>query len=825
MIFRVTLTNPTLGSLILTKMPKGIDDISPIIKRGQNHGLTIETDVKLEFYCNGAGKEFIDEVQLTQGIDAEILINIEAFCGCVPGVDAPDYSIDYSDDYGSIIGGSCEEDFEDFYLGSLEMQTWETKDGLTKVNIKPQGILETVKNRLDTKIDLMANESLDGDEFDPLDNTPYDLTLHGKTIIQYSELNYVENPDTIDIGGDVGVLPAGWMQVGENIDSLTITYEVADSAREVAHSYSQTAIPGEVVLSEVEVYSEETNTMSRDDNFPANDVQFQSENVYTISNSGSDVYDIDVRFRAATLMYLNVTSPSTTGGDKIFLSDYTVAAYIKIGSTIYQLGSTYSNLANQVFDTTFSGTYAWEIIPFEEFSFADTFTGITLNDGDTVQVYLKIGTNNSIERPIIPLESYSIDVYMTAFIHSEYDVDEKSWFKITQQSTVPETTAKAYAIFETGAQISRCITGVNDSFRSSIFGRLNSVPFAYDSNGCGSFCAITNGFMIRGYPTTGDNARTVRLSMNDYFKGLNPILNLGMGIEKSGDNYYIAIEAKDYFYDVDTVLMTIDNIPHLQRTEAPDYYYNIISVGYEKWKIELINGLDEFNSNRQYYTGIKAIDNKIDLISQLVASGYRLEVTRRNQYIDAFTTDSEYDEDNFIIALNRDVDLDDIPILLDVAEKDENYADTQDVLSPETSYNLRLSPGRNHLRWGNVINAGLTKNIAREIKFTSGEGNYKMSTQFSSDDCPGNWNNESLSEGQNIQWDDVNNTLSEPIWIPEIIEFDYPVKFSEYKTIEANPKGVFSISESETGHIKGFILEFKYVPNGVSHFKLLRAFE
>lgn len=822
MRFRITLENPTLGTLVLTKMPKGIDSIYPTILRSPNHGLTIETDVKLEFYCKGAGKEFIDEVQETQGIDAQILITIEAFCGCEPATEAPDYSIDYSDDYGSMVGGDCDEGFEDFYLGELELYTWETKDGLTKVNIKPRGILETVKNRLDTKIDLQALESLDGDVFEDEFNTPYDLTLHGKTIIQTAELQYVENPDTIIIGGDVGVIPAGWEQVGEDIESLDVPFLFADPAKETQHSYSQTAIPGEIILNEVDTFSEEANTIARNDVFPANDIQIQSTTVYTISNSGSDVYNIDIQFRFAHVMYLKVTNLLIDAGDKIFICDYTVDCYLSIGNTVYQLGGTYSNLIDTTFNPETEGDYAWQIIPFEEFSFDTSLLGVSINDGDEVKLYVKIGTSNSIERPATPLSSYSIDVYESTFIHSDFGYGEKSFFNITQTSTVPETTSKAFPIFETGAQIARCITGSNDSFRSNIFGRVNSEPYAYEENGCGSFNAITNGFMVRGYPLT---ERTVRMSMNDYFKGLNPIWNLGLGIEKENDNYYIVVDSKEYFYDVDTVLMTINNIPHLLRYESPEHYYNIILAGYDKWQIELTNGLDEPNSKREYYTGIKSVDNKLDLVSSLVASAYRLEVTRRNRYKDTLTTDSEYDEDNYIIALNRSVDESDIPTDLDVAEKNENFAEVTDLLSPETSYNLRLTPVNNILRWGNVINSGLTKYTEREIKFTSGEGNYKMTSQFDADTCPGNWNNESLSQSQNIQWDDVNNTFSDPIWIPEIIEFDYPVKFSEFKTIEANPKGVFNVSESETGHIKGFILEFKYVPNGVSHFKLLRAFE
>jgi hypothetical protein len=196
MRYRVTLTNPILGSLVLTKMPKGIDKIYPTIIRGENHGLTIETDVKLEFYCNGAGKEFIDQVVEEQDIDAEVIINIEAFCGCVEGVEAPDYSIDYSDDYGSFLGGTCDDDFDDFYLGELELKTWDTQNGLTKVNIKPRGILEIVKNRLNTKVDLFGTQTLDGETIELYDYQKYEINLHSKELLLQALLTTLTSPQT-----------------------------------------------------------------------------------------------------------------------------------------------------------------------------------------------------------------------------------------------------------------------------------------------------------------------------------------------------------------------------------------------------------------------------------------------------------------------------------------------------------------------------------------------------------------------------------------------------------------------------------------------------
>jgi hypothetical protein len=65
MIYRVTLTNPTLGTEVFQgkkREPIGLKDMTTSLKRGENHGFTIETEVKLQFYC-GAGKEFIDLVR------------------------------------------------------------------------------------------------------------------------------------------------------------------------------------------------------------------------------------------------------------------------------------------------------------------------------------------------------------------------------------------------------------------------------------------------------------------------------------------------------------------------------------------------------------------------------------------------------------------------------------------------------------------------------------------------------------------------------------------------------------------------------------------
>lgn len=751
MRFRVTLNNPTLGSLILTKEPKGLAEIYPTIKRGENHGLTNEIDVKLEFYCNGAGKEFIDQVRDEQGIDAEVTITIEAFCGCDAGEEAPDYSIDYSDDYGSFIGGTCDEDFAPFYDGLLDLKTWSTDDIFTKVNINPAGILQTVKNRLDTKVDLFATETIEGTAITPYTFAPYDLNLHSRKI--FGQGQWIVDPDN------------------------SFTYNTLN-----AH-----VVPLEVSL-------EEIDTMMTPASFDLGAPCYVNglPNSRTITLTGRIVISVQ--------QSSEINNPSG------------IATYNYSGGF---------NIVLRILDESLAAIYSENLHTEAGFLSGDAHI-FDFNVSTTLIVpagnYIEIIYNNTYEATLVE-EGGSVTSRVQNYIY--FDTTEVS---ISGLSVTAATTAKAFAIFEAGAQISRVITNQLDSFRSNYFGRTDSEPFSYDENGCGSFRAITNGFMIRGFPTTGDNARTIRMSMNDFFKGFNPIDNLGLAIEKDGDDYYIVIEPKEYFYDSSNIMMVINHVRGLKRSEAPEYYYSRVNVGYEKWETEFTNGLQEQNSKRQYDTGIKAVNNDMNLISPLVSAGYRLEIARRKQYAQFFTEDSEYDEENFIVCLNRSVDGSGIPTDLDTAEKDENFDTVNNVISPETAYNLRLSPARNLLRHSNIINAGLLKSTGREIKFMSGEGNYKMESELSSDTCSGRWNNNLFGEGQNIQHDDADNTDNSPIWIPEILEFGYPVTFSQYQSFVANPNGVFEISETDTDHIKGYILDFKYKPGDVSEFKLLRAY-
>ncbi len=767
MRYRVRLNNTVLGSQVLEKEPIGLTDLAPILRRGENHGFTLEVDVKLKFYC-GAGKEFIDQVRDEQGIDAEVQIFIDQICGGEAGIDAPDYSIDYSDDYGSLGRGTA--DWEVFYEGVLSLKTWreeDSEDGLmTLCDIDPAGIVNTVKNRLDTKVDLFATESMEGTPLEDLEWGGYPLNMHSKVIQFVSKMDISDEPDGYtETGSGTGT---GTGNTTLNLPFNNIPYDDLGAA-----TLPTAPMVGWSGVGSIPVFFSDENPSMLFQN--TSDEAIDINVTYNLQGTISEIanryreYDVVLYYKIAVVFVLNSPVTINSYGHKTLNIDEEMSQVISDSGTL----------------------------------------PLTLPPAYGLFLYLQ-------------LENYdTIGGIISSSITTDFTTCE---LNVSQDSITSETQAEVFAVFETGAQIARVITDQEDAFRSSYFGRTNSSPYAYPDNGCGSFRAITNGFMIRGFPHTGEKARTIKLSMNDYFKGLNAIDNLGMGIEKIGDDYFIVVDKKSYFYDVNTTILTLDNVPNIKRYELADRYYNRVLVGYESWESEFTNGLDEFNSKRQYDTGIKSINNELNIISELVASGYRIELARRMQYVDQNSEDSQYDEENFIICLSDATDyIEGIPSGLEETEKDENFSTVSNVISSPTSYNLRLSPARNLLRWSHVINAGLTKYAGREIKFTSGEGNYKAETALDGD-CPGNFSNATLSEGQNIQWDDPSNTDQTPIWVPEGVEFGFPITKTQHDIILTNPKGVIEFSETDSDHEKFFILEYKYVPDGVSIFKLLKAF-
>lgn len=233
--------------------------------------------------------------------------------------------------------------------------------------------------------------------------------------------------------------------------------------------------------------------------------------------------------------------------------------------------------------------------------------------------------------------------------------DAGNYFKLTDISHTPATISKLFAINESISRVVEAIT--NDSVRafSEYFGRTDSQPYEHDDDGCGSLEAITDGLRIRRQENKIPGQPTLfSVSLKDLFEGLNPIHNIGMGVEadtnRAGYNR-LRVEPWQHFYNQDVILYC-RNIKTIKRKIYPKEIYSSFKFGFQKWEAEEYNGLDEFLTKRDYRTTLKEVNNTLTKYSSFVASGYALEITRRigNEN----SKDWRYDKDTFIVCLTRD---------------------------------------------------------------------------------------------------------------------------------------------------------------------------
>lgn len=803
MRLRYTFNNSIEGEHVATYSPKGWQETEIVFKRHEKYdGIFKDYTIKADFFC-GAGKEYLDNIYDTQGFESEVSILIEIDC-------------DDSDN------------FQTLYEGEVMMKTYEKIQAApeyTRVNLTQAGISQTILNRLDVKVDLAATQTMDGTALTSFDFGLYEIELHSKIITEVGRYEFASEalPDPGSPPEFIPI-PAGWTLEGyDNDEAVSILYDSGSEDRTLTHSFSQTIIPEVPIINEIEGYSGSASSLQRDNTYPATDAQFQSDSLAIVGNDGiSEDVTIDGKLKFG----VRVDFDWITGN----AGEYQVSAslipklYIQVGSTITLLETKPEVSGINIIDALTSPVATISVIEFTELTFEFSHNA-TVNEGDVIRVYLKFDSVRVAERPELIGQSYDVDMLMYCLFNREYSDTESSYIKITKLSEAPASTGQGAAIFETGAKISQVISDSTDAFRSNFFGRKNSQPYAYDSNGCGSFMAFMDGFGVRGFPIAD---RPLRMSMNQYFEGLNPIWNLGLGVYKDGSNYYLVVEPKEFFYTNETIL-TFSYVTNLLSRFEEKYIYNQVKIGYSEWEKEGTNGLDEYNSKREYALKIKKAGNSLDRISDFIAGAYALELTRRKNYVDFLTEDTNFDNKIFPICLNRSVDGSGNPSMLNVPEKDENFSNIDNILSPETAYNLRIAPERNVRNFFNVIGTSVIKMNAtlKDIKFTYGEGNYKMQSQGEICDPA---LNETINGDSDLEIEIPGSF--DPIFTGDIDEFAIPFSFTQYQLLNTvDDNGVpnqykkIEYSTSNTDYYSGYILELRYKPViGIATIKTARAY-
>lgn len=411
---------------------------------------------------------------------------------------------------------------------------------------------------------------------------------------------------------------------------------------------------------------------------------------------------------------------------------------------------------NYVFNIKAGGDFVFNITLDYDYNIKLTRRGVSLGEpkiGDwTMNNYLHVVDKNGILKVRVPftgadsgfrngqflvtpgskritatLLNYSINLEVgdEVYIYGHFNFDGfsagwkgieayiRTWgtdWDVTAETSSAPTIAKAFLAHETLEHLLNVVTNDSTALESNFLGRED---IGYPSTGCGALNAHTNGFQVRQFDIAN---KPPQLSLKDFLGSYNALYSIGLGYEANK----VRVEKEEYFYQ-DVEIIFFSDISDYEERVATELIFNNIEIGYNKYLDEGLRILDEFNTRHEYISPIKRHDNKFSQLSVLIASGYALEVTRREVLSETPKDSTKYDDDIFIVAVNSDF----------VPEKDEPFDIVTNVVSPETSYNLRHSPKRMLLKWAKWLNGGFYyKNPGDQILNTFCKQNGELTTQF-----------------------------------------------------------------------------------------------
>lgn len=351
-----------------------------------------------------------------------------------------------------------------------------------------------------------------------------------------------------------------------------------------------------------------------------------------------------------------------------------------------------------------------------------------------------------------------------------------------QENDLGETTdCKALRMYDVLDRLFLIITG-QQCFQSNFL------------NGYWRDLLMTNGFKIRKFTD-----KNITISLEEALNCLMAIDDISLIIK----NNTVRVEKKsDAFIPLEVI--DVGEVSNIERELIEKEHYSSIEIGYDfDGKYEEVNGLDEYNIKNTYSTCIDTTDNTLKAISKIRADAYGITLAQLKPFQDFPKLDTPYDKENFLfdakLISGNDYQL--------RHWEDDFISEPTGIFSPQTAFNLRLSPFNSLLRKGKTISCGLQKFPTEILKYASTDGNSQLVTLY--------------PERAQIQ----NNILAAPYYLPEKITFEKKITLQQFKLIVDNPYNLIKFV-NEYGKI-----EYGYIcpgnqgikPNKEGKFTLVKA--
>jgi hypothetical protein len=457
-------------------------------------------------------------------------------------------------------------------------------------------------------------------------------------------------------------------------------------------------------------------------------------------------------------------------------------------------------------------------------------------------------------------------IYMVGSVSSPNVSYIATWLSADNFISITEKNSQTFASTTSGLKIYNALkrsiyilTGDPDGLISDTF---------EEDTGCFWNHFITTGLYIRnadavtvainGCIAEGESGQTsaIKTSFQKLFDGLNRIFCLGWQFEQDVyGSWKLRVEKADYFFNTNTVIQSFPKVGQIMQSAMSDKLVNNIKLGYsDKFKNIAISAFTEINADRNYFIANKArADNSsvsLDLLSDIIGSGYAIEFYRRLQFLrdDSGSSDRPNDYDLFIIWINR--------YEVIVSEVEGSGYDLPNETGPKTYapgtvsygsnfiaesngpidrvYNVFNSPARIAARWWKILGMhtyGLPTAKAI-LAFQVGQYFTDYSSRIDStsepEDCMEVINGASdvLFENTNIGPDILVESEAEYLMKPITVEFDSPQTLCSFIDMSYNGNGLVRVTSGSL-ELFGFIDEATNKPqdpnSGISTLKLTLA--
>lgn len=356
-----------------------------------------------------------------------------------------------------------------------------------------------------------------------------------------------------------------------------------------------------------------------------------------------------------------------------------------------------------------------------------------------------------------------------------------TWLEIEGNTVYPETVTDAYLIKDAAESIISKLVGQDAAVKSDYL------------DTCKGYNAIFRGKHVRGFDFA---TKQMSMSMDEWWKGANPLLFLGLGYTEVAGVKKIEIENRAHFFDK-VPAVNISNVNKLVRRYDLERIYRSIEIGYKKGLgSESASGIDDTQTKRFYNTDLDGVKEAV--LCEWMAASLAIERSRRNRV--ELNKDDRNDEEIMVVALVEDGS-DWLP------EFGTVFNAVTNLLNPDFRINIRHSATRLFKRAQAWFNGCMVYSTTGVFSFNRGEGNYEMTSQLEESDCEAVSGTEPIiDEGANINAD-----TDDILFVPRIYEAEgVPLAFTIYQSIVANKNKALGISRTDSDHVPMHILDLGF---------------